>query len=459
MTMILKMIDNRTSDIPEARRKMRKFILRCIAILVAGMILPCGGAADIKYIDLTNPFLRKIPMAVPVFSALPPGQVEAKLTAGLADDVSNMLEYTGYFKMLDRASFLYDPRKGGITEKKINFQNWTTVGAELLITGGAQIVSNELILELRLFDTFKASLVVGKRYRGRMADQRDMVRRFCSEVIKALTGDEGVFYSRIAFVSNGSGHKEIYVCDFDGRDVQPMTDKRSITSFPAWSRDGRYLAFTSFINGPSQIFVRDLKSGLEKPFRFKGAQIAPGWVPHRFELSATLSIAGDQEIYLLTGGGKMIKRVTNSPGIDVDATWSPDGRKLAFVSKRAGTPQIYVQEMGSNRIQRLTFEGRYNTQPCWSPKGDKIAYSSMEEGQLNIYVIDTEGDHPVRLTHNQGDNEAPSWSPDGSLIAFRSTREGVSRIYIMTSYGTDQRRLLALTGEQSHPKWSPNMLP
>ena len=442
---------------------MRLYRIITIGLMLFCLILPAcwpdRSLAEIKYIDLTNPFLRKIPMAVPVFSAMPAAQADDKLTTDIADKVASMLEYTGYFKMLDRASFLYDPKKGEITETRINFQNWTAVGAELLITGGVQRTADELVLELRLFDTFKTSLVVGKRYRGRTEDLRDMVRRFCTEVIRALTGNQGVFYSRIAFVSNGTGHKEIYFCEFDGSNAKMITKKRSITSFPAWSLDGRYLAFTSFANGPSQIFVRDLKSGLEKKFKFKGAQIAPGWVPHRFELTTTLSIEGDQEIYLLTGGGKMIKRVTYSPGIDVDATWSPDGRKLAFVSKRAGTPQIYVQEMGSNRIQRLTFEGRYNTQPSWSPKGDKIAYSSMEEGQLNIYVIDIEGNHPIRLTYNQGDNEAPSWSPDGSLIAFRSTREGVSRIYVMTAYGTDQRRLLVLTGAQSHPRWSPNMLP
>lgn len=446
-------------DNQKAWKKMRSFPVIAMMLIMACSVLPGIGLADIKYIDLTNPFLRKIPVAVPVFSAIPSGKTDDKLTAGIADKLSDMLEYTGYFTMLDREAFLYDPKKGDITITAINFQNWTTVGAELLITGGVQLTSDELVLELRLFDTFKAALVVGRRYRGRIEDQRDMIRRFCSEVIKALTGSKGLFYSQIAFVSNGTGHKEIYTCEFDGSDAKLVTQKRTITSFPSWSEDGRYIAFTSFENGPSQIFVRDLKSGLEKAFQFKSAQIAPAWIPHRFELSTTLSIDGDQEIYLLTGGGKMIKRMTYSPGIDVDATWSPDGKKMAFVSKRAGTPQIYVQEMGNNRIQRLTFKGRYNTQPSWSPKGDKIAYSSMEEGQLNIYVIDVEGNHPIRLTHNQGDNEAPSWSPDGNLIAFRSTREGVSRIYVMTAYGTDQRRLLALTGEQSHPEWSPNMLP
>lgn len=430
------------------------------SLLFLFLFLPAIGAADIKYIDLTNPFLRKIPMAVPVFKALTPNAAEAPLADGVADQVSQMLDFTGYFKMLDRGSFLYDARTGGITQNELNFGNWKTVGAELLITGGVRVQSGQLICEMRLFDTFKGKLVVGKRYVGRVEDQRDMVKRFCAEVVHVLTGKAGIFDSRFAFVSRSNGKKEIYTCDFDGKNVKQLTKRNSISSFPNWSWDGRHLAYTSFVDHtPARIFVRDMQSGVETGFKFKGTQIAPAWVPRQFELSATLSFQGDPEIYLLTGGGKMIKRLTNSPGIDVEASWSPDGKKLAFVSKRAGTPQIFIKEVDAGRIYRLTFQGKYNTQPCWSPKGDKIAYSSLEEGLINIYVTDIEGVNPIRLTDNQGDNEAPSWSPDGSLIAFSTTREGQSRIYVMTAIGTDQRRLLALPGEQSNPKWSPNLSP
>jgi TolB protein len=441
------------SELKRNHRRSKLFGTIMLILLVAAP----AASADIAYIDLTNPFLRKIPLAVPHFQAMTPAETEQGLIAGISDQIATMLEFTGYFKILDRGSFLYDPQKSGITREALNFANWKAVGSELLITGGVTVHGNELAREMRLFDTFKADLIVGKRYLGRIEDQRDMVKRFCSEVIHALTGRPGVFFSRLSFVSNGTGNKEIYLCDFDGTNIQQLTDKRSITSFPHWSSDGNHLAFTSFANGKSQIFVRDMKSGLEKHFEFSGTQIAPAWSPQGFELAATLSVTGDQEIYLLTGGGKMVKRITDSPGIDVEASWSPDGKQIVFVSKRAGTPQLFIQDLNSGRVRRLTFQGQYNTQPNWSPKGDRIAYSSMEEGQLNIYVIDVEGKNPIRLTYKQGDNEAPSWSPDGSLIAFSSTREGKSRIYVMNAFGTDQRRLLVVHGEQSSPKWSPNI--
>ena len=437
----------------------RREVFRWIALLflVAILFIPNGAGAEIKYFDLTNPFMRKIPMAVPVFRAMTPGPDERTQAPAFADKLQEMLEFSGYFKILDRGSFLHDPQTSGITEKDLNFGNWAAVGAELLVTGGLQIQGNNMVVELRLFDTIKAKLLIGKRYRGTVDDQRAVVKRFCSEVLLALTGSPGFYDSQLAFVSKESGHKEIYLCDFDGHNVRQLTRKQSITSFPDWSSDGAYLAFTSFANGPSQIFIRNLKTGSERNLGFKGVQIAPTWCPTRFEMAATLSFSGDQEIYLLTGAGKMIKRLTDSRGIDVDISWSPDGKKIAFVSNRSGSPQIYIQEISSGRVQRLTFEGNYNTQPSWSPKGGMIAYSSMEGSEINIFVIDVDGNNPVQLTSNQGDNEGPSWSPDGSLIAFSSTREGKSRIYVMTAFGTDQRRLMALPGEQSHPRWSPNM--
>jgi TolB protein len=428
-----------------------------LALLVFGWF-SIEAAADVKYFDLTNPFLRKIPMAVTGFKAMTANPDELAQVVPLADRLQEMLDFSGYFKMLDRGSFLFDSQSSGITQKELNFANWTAVGAELLITGGLQIQGDQMVAELRLFDTFKSKMLIGKRYRASVQDQRTMLRRFCSEVLLALTGNPGFFDSQLAFVSTGSGHKEIYFCDFDGRNVRQVTRKRSITSFPDWSSDGRFLTFTSFVNGPSQIFVHNLKTGMEKHAIFSGVQISPVWRPSRFELAASLSAGGDQEIYLLTGEGKMIKRVTNSRGIDVDISWSPDGKKIAYVSNRSGKPQIYIQEIDSGRVQRLTFEGNYNTQPSWSPKGGLIAYSSMEGGEINIFVIDIDGNHPIQLTYNQGDNEAPSWSPDGSLIAFSSTREGNSSIYVMTAFGTDQRRLMTLPGEQSYPRWSPNIV-
>jgi len=437
--------------------------LRCtLFIIVANLLIGpmfCFAQSDkdqYDYIDISNPFLRKIPLAVPLFKNENETGEEKRLSNSSAELLAASLEFTGYFKLLDRGAFLFDPQKDGILTPQINFANWTVIGAELLITGLFKEVDGNITMELRLFDTFKARRIVGKKYTGKKADQRRMIHRFCREVIKYLTGHRGVFGSKIAFVSNGSGNKEIYTCAFDGYNAQQVTRNRSINLSPAWSSDGRYLAYTSYKKKKPDIFIKNLAEMQETSINKKGLNITPAWVPGKFELAATLSFAGDQEIYLLTGSGKVIKRLTNIRGIDVSPTWSPDGKKFAFVSNRAGSPQVYVQDIASGKVRRLTYEGNYNTQPSWSPQGDKIAYASVVDGRRNIVVMGLDGQEPLQLTHESGDNEAPSWSPDGSLIVFSSNREGPFRIYVMTAFGTDQRRLLVMTGEQTNPKWSMN---
>ncbi len=444
--------------------------MRCswIRIAVAGLVLSLGltgaaAAADVPFIEI-NPFLRKIPLAIPEFKPLSPGQGSEAMAADALKVMEESLLFTGYFSLIDKGAFLENPRETGISPQNVNYRNWTVIGAELLVTGGVSVSGETVEMEYRLFDTVSAKYAFGKRYRGNLKDHRRMVRKFCAEVVYHLTGSYGFFNSRIAFVSNGSGNKEIYICDFDGRDPAQFTRTRNITLSPAWSPDGNWLAYTAYGGKSPYIFIKHRRYKQAYSVKNQGLNITPAWMPapsggalEDMRLAATLSFEGDQEIYLLTGKGKILKKLTSSWGSDVSPTWSPDGKKIAFVSSRSGNPQIYVQDVASGAVSRLTFEGRYNTQPSWSPKGDKIAYTAMDGSRNDIMVIGVDRQGLLQLTHGSGNNESPSWSPDGTLIAFSSTREGPSRIYVMTAFGTDQRRLLALPGEQTNPRWSPNL--
>ena len=439
-------------------RSLRSIVIICLGFYIVGpMTCLAQNAADqYEYIDISNPFLRKIPLAVPLFKNMTGSGEEEQLSKSSAELLSSSLAFTGYFKILDQGAFLFDPTQDGVLTPQINFANWTVIGAELLITGVFELSNGRLAVELRLFDTFKNKRILGKKYSGRPADQRKIILRFCSEVIQYLTGHQGMFASKIAFLSTGSGNKEIYSAEFDGYSPQQVTRNHSITLFPAWSSDGQYLAYTSYKGGKPDLFIKNLAEMQEVSVAENGINITPAWVPGKFELAAALSFSGDQEIYLLTGTGKIIKRLTRMSGSDISPTWSPDGNKIAFVSTRSGNPQIYIKDLISEKAKRLTFTGNYNTQPNWSPRGDKITFSSLVEGRHNIFVIDVEGLEPLQLTYESGDNEAPSWSPDGSMIVFSSNREGPFRIYVMTAFGTDQRRLLVMKGEQTNPKWSMN---
>ena len=437
---------------------LKKVLVAVVLIHMAlGALTGHTVAGEYNYISISNPFMNKIPIAVPYFSAMSGNADEKKIAREASDLLAETLEFTGFFKVIDRDAFLEDPSQQGIVTSRINFKNWRTIGAELLITGGVLVSSDQVEMEFRLFDIFKEKLLIGKRYKGNIDDTRRMVRRFAKEVIFQLTGKNGIFESKIAFVSSTSGSKELYICDFDGYDPIKITHKNKLTFSPAWSSDGRYIAFTSYARGKADLYIKNLSGKRGAVVDLPGVNLSPCWMPGRFELVASLSFSGDQEIYLLTGTGKIIKRLTNQWDIDVSPSISPDGGQMAFVSRRSGGPQLYVMDMRSGSVRRLTFQGNYNTSPSWSPAGDKIAFVGMVHNAIDIYVMDAKGGGAIPLTHNTGDNEFPTWSPDGNLIAFSSTREGGRpKVYVMTSFGTDQRRLIAMTGEQSCPRWSPS---
>ncbi len=446
-------------------RKLK--LILWLAILTVLHTIPELCHAKYDYIDITNPFLKKIPIAVPVFKAMSGSDTEVKSAEKATQLLFDTLNFTGYFKMIDQEAFLEYPHKTGITLSALTFKNWRDINAELLVTGGITVLEDRVKLELRLFDTFKIKRLIGKKYSAQLPDMqqhtinekvRTIIHRFCSEMIYQLTGNMGIFNSKIAFVSTGTGSKQIYSCDFDGHNPKRITRTKSISLSPAWSSDGKWIAYTAYTRGKPDLYIKHLTEKRGAVVAKYGINITPAWIPGKFSLAATLSFSGDQEIYLLTGTGKVIKRLTTKWGIDVSPSFSSDGNKMAFVSERSGTPQIYIKDLQSNHVERVTFEGKNNTTPSWSPRGDKIAYSHIEDGHSNIYIIGIDGRKPTALTYDSGDNESPTWSPDGNLIAFSSNRDGKNRIYVMTTYGTEQRRLLFIPGEQTNPKWSRNIV-
>ena len=436
---------------------MKRFAIICWLCLFSILLASSVFAADYDYIYITNPFLKKIPLAVPYFKTDLKNDQAVALGNNATDLLTETLLFTSYFKLVDRGSYLIDSKDSDLEPEQMNFSAWRVVGADLLITGKVELIDGVAQMDLRLFDTVNEQPLISKRYTGTEGQYRQMIRLFCGHVILYLTNKESIFNTKILFVSDQTGNKELYLCDFDGYNAEQMTFKQDLALFPSWSWDGRWVAYTSYKNGKPDLFIRNLKDNRGTIVAKEGINASPAWVPGKFQLALTQSFTGDQEIYLLTGDGKMIKRLTHNRGIDTSPTFSPDGKRMAFVSKRSGTPQIYIMDINSGQTRRLTFSGNNNTQPAWSPNGDKICFTAMEGGQTNIMMINVDGNSQRQLTQNAGNNESPSWSPDGNLIVFSSTREGKSKLYVMTAFGTDQRRLLNLPGAQTNPKWSPRL--
>jgi TolB protein len=410
--------------------------------------------ADYEYIEINNPYLNKIPIGIPDSFLKSEGKM--KKENSVSNLLSKTLDFTNYFKIDKMEKQSID----GIVISDLNFKDLRSKGYELFITCGFSIDKNNVLkVEFRLFDVIREKRLLGKIYKGYHTEKRNIARRFATNIIKYLTGKDGFFNSKIAFVSNLTGKKEIYTCDFDGKDIKQITSHKSISLNPSISSNGRWLAYTSYLKGKPDIYLRNLKTSTGVIISKKGINITPAWLPNQNKLAASLSFTNDQGIYLINTNGRVVKRLTkkwSKWGIDLSPTFSPDGKKMAFVSNRSGMPQIFIKNFENKSVKRLTFFGRYNTSPKWSPTGDKIAYASMVKGKIDIFITGLNGEPPVMLT-STGDNESPSWSPDGTHIVFSSRREGIEKLYIMTSFGTDQRRLLNIEGKQTSPFWSGNM--
>ena len=416
------------------------------------LLIPTGSWGRI-YIDINAPALRKFKIAIPDFKALDTCARAPDLGRKFSRVISNDLELCGFFAPIERQAFL--TTEVPLTLEEVKFNDWTAIGAELLLTGGYTCIGSRVEVEARLFDVFWGRQIMGKRLLGDIRHYRELMHRLAEAIIMKLTGQGGIFLTKLAFVSNRTGHKEIYVSDFDGQNAVQVTHDKSIAMMPRWSPDGSKLLYISYKGGSGpMLYMMDLTMGRSKLISGrKGLNIGASWSPNGTKIALTLSTKGNPDIYLIDLNGKILKRLTDHWAIDVSPVFSPDGKKIAFVSNRSGSPQIYVMELGSGRVERLSFEGKYNTSPSWS-KLDRIAYASMNNGSFNICTIDAEGGEPRYLTQDQGQNEDPCWSPDGRYIVFSSNRTGRYHLYIMTARGQNQKRITYGDGDHSAPSWS-----
>ena len=429
-------------------------ILIWILVLWIGITFKTKGVEGRLYIDITSPSMRKISVAVPDFKYLGKDNEYPDLGSRLSRIISDDFDLSGYFKSLDKDSFIERP-ESGITRENIHFEDWSVIGAELLVKGGYECIGQQLKVEVRLFDVFSGKQLYGKRALGSVDQSRYLIHRIGNEIIHTLTGHPGPFLTKLAFVGTSTGHKEIYVSDYDGHNLRQITSYKTITLSPRWSPLGDRMIYTSYRNSKTVLFMHDMiKKSVTKISHRKGLNIAAAWRPNGRELALTLTISGNPDIYLIDITGKILKRLTSNWGIDVSPSFSPDGKKMAFVSNRSGSPQIYILDINSNQVERLTFEGNYNTSPAWS-KLNRIAFASSSDDHFAIHTISPAGKGLQRITQDQGNNESPCWSPDGRYITFSSNRTGGNyHIFIANANGENQRQVTFFRGDQLSPSWA-----
>ena len=329
--------------------------------------------------------------------------------------------------------------------------------AQALVRGEVRVTGGELVLLGSLESLPARALIFGREYRTRPENFREAAHRFADDILLYLTGEPGISRTRVAFVSDRAGHKELFVVDYDGHGMHPVTRNGAINLSPDWTQDGSALVFVSYKGGDPDMYSLDLAGGKERPVvGGKGVQGAPACHPDGSLLAYSHTEGGESEIYLTDLSGRNRRRVTRSSGISPSPCWSPDGRRIAFTSDRSGTRQVSVMEADGTGLRRLTFEGKWNDQADWSPKGDRLVYSSRRDGLFRICVVDASGLGGERqITRGPGSDEHPSWAPDGRHVVFSSTRGGAKGLYVLDVDGGSVRPLVTGGGNNSAPAWSP----
>lgn len=439
---------------------MKKYFMSMlIAVFIFIPLLVSSEVAAKVYIDVDSPNFQLFPIAICDFDVTYVNTTAQSKDLGiaLAEEVKKYLTMTGFFNPLNKKSFL-DGKSADSSSANVIFANWAMIGADYLVNGNVEQSQKEVSSECRLFDVVKGDLLLNKKYTATGNDLRALAKNIASDILFALTGDEGDFNTKIAFVVKNNIKADIYTMSYDGSDLRGITNHHSIIIAPRWSPDGRFMAFTSFNDGNPGVYIRDLKNGAErKVASFEGLNLCGYWSPDGQNILLTLSKEGNEELYVLKIETLKLKRLTISYSIDVSPTWSPDGKKIAFVSNRGGSPQIYIMDADGNNVKRITFEGNYNTTPSWSPRGGRIAYEGLINGKYQIFTIDEEGNNLLQLTFDDADNESPSWSPSGRQIVYSSRTNSQSKICIMNANGLNGR-ILKESGKSESvamPMWSP----
>ena len=393
-------------------------------------------------VEITGAGANRIPVAIANFAGDP--AATQVVTATIRAD----LERSGLFKLVDPAGATLDENA------QINFADWKSRGADALATGSlARGANGRMEARFRLYDTQKQVALGGAVYVTGNDQLRAAGHRIADYIYEKLTGEKGVFSTRIAYVVKSGTKFRLQIADADGQGAATaLTSNEPIIS-PVWSPDGSRLAYVSFEKKKPVIYVHSLASGQRQVVaNFKGSNSAPAWSPDGRRLAVVLSKDGNSQIYSVNPDGTGVQRLTQSTGIDTEPRYSPDGGSIYFTSDRGGRPQIYRMSAQGGDVQRISFEGSYNVSPRPSPDGKSLAFISRRDGRFQLAVMDLASKQVQVLTDSNKD-ESPSFAPNSRMILFATEIGGRGVLSAVSSDGRIKQRLSIAAGDVREPAW------
>jgi TolB protein len=417
---------------------------RTLVTLLAASAVPALPAFAQFRVEVSGVGLTQLPIAVATFRG------DAQAPQKIGSIVRADLERSGMFRPVDTTGVTADENT------RPDLAAWRQKGADSMVTGSVtQLADGRYDVRLRLWDIVRGQDLGGQSYTVGAADLRLSAHRIADFVYEKLTGEKGIFSTRIAYVTKAAQKYNLWVADSDGEGAQSaLTSPEPIIS-PAWSPNGTQLAYVSFESRKPVIYAHDVASGKRRLLaNFRGSNSAPAWSPDGKQLVATLSRDGGSQLYAIGLNGGEPKRLTQSSSIDTEPAFSPDGRYIYFVSDRGGAPQIYRMSPSGGNAERVTFTGTYNISPALSPDGRWLAYVSRVGGAFKLHVMELATGTVTPITETTAD-ESPSFAPNSRLIVYATHQQGREALMTTTLDGKIKAKLSGAGGDIREPDWGP----
>ena len=409
--------------------------------------------------DITDFVGKRTPIAIVPFGwvPLPREGEDAEAPFDIDDVITADLNRSGRFRPIPEGDMLQNP----IASVDIDFDDWSILAVEAVVIGKiTQTGADAYSIQFQAFDVFNRRQLVGYRMPASRGTMRRVAHRAADMIYEKLTGIPGVFGTKVAYVRatgrDDDRNYSLVVSDMDGENQFIIMESTDPIMSPAWSPDSRQLAYVSFEDDVSTIFVQTLRTGNRiKVSSRAGINGAPAFSPDGRKLVLTLGgLDGNLDIHVLNLRNRNLTRLTTNRSIDTEGTWSPDGQTIYFTSDRGGSPQVYWVSVDGGRPQRVTFEGSYNARPRLSPDGKRLALVTLDRGNYRIAVLDLDDGDLLVLSAGRQD-ESPSFAPnsDSLIYATRQGRDGV--LEMVSADGLVRQRLGSGNGDIREPVWSP----